>query len=68
LKKKLPGSGPYAVFTVKLTLLDTKPPIWRRLRRPAGTALADMYWLHQTMTALWLASSRFAASVLMPLK
>jgi hypothetical protein len=48
MKKKLPGSGPYAVFTVKVTLLGTEPPIWRQLRLPASTTLADLHWVLQT--------------------
>jgi hypothetical protein len=48
MKKKLPGTGPYAVFTVKVTLLDTDPPIWRRLRLPANATLADLHWVLQT--------------------
>jgi len=47
MKKKLPGSGPYAVFTVKVTLLDTEPAIWRRLSLPGNTALADLHWVLQ---------------------
>ena len=48
MKKKLPGSGPHAIFTVKVTLLDTDPPIWRRLRLPGNTTLADLHWVLQT--------------------
>jgi len=48
MKKKLPGSGPHSVFTVKVALLGSDPPIWRRLSRPANTALADLHWVLQT--------------------
>jgi hypothetical protein len=48
MKKKLPGSAPYVVFTVKVTLLDTDPLIWRRLRLPGNTTLADLHWVLQT--------------------
>jgi hypothetical protein len=48
MKKKLPGSGPYAVFTLKVTLLGSEPPIWRRLRLPSNVTMADLHWVLQT--------------------
>src|SRR4029450_11886864 len=38
---------PDAVYQVKITLHGTKPPIWRRRRRPASTALAQLHQIIQ---------------------
>ena len=36
-----------AVYQVKITLHGTKPPIWRRLRLPASTTLAQLHQIIQ---------------------
>jgi hypothetical protein len=36
-----------AVFQVKVTLRDAKPPIWRRLRLPGSTTLAQLHQVIQ---------------------
>jgi hypothetical protein len=38
---------PDAVYQVKITLHGTKPPIWRRLRLPASTTLAQLHQIIQ---------------------
>jgi hypothetical protein len=34
---------PPDIYQLKVTLLDTRPPIWRRLRVPSGFALEDLH-------------------------
>ncbi len=40
-KKKI--SLPQEIYQLKVTLLDTKPPIWRRLLVPAGLTLETLH-------------------------
>jgi Plasmid pRiA4b ORF-3-like protein/Domain of unknown function (DUF1841) len=40
-----------AVYQVKVTLHDAKPPIWRRLRLPAATTLAQLHQVIQVASA-----------------
>jgi len=41
---------PREVYQIKVTLLDTEPPIWRRLLVPADLTLVD---LHHVVQAAW---------------
>ena len=37
------SAGPPEIFQLKVTLLGTMPPIWRRLLAPADLTLAQMH-------------------------
>ena len=44
---KKAGMGPAQVYQIKVTLDDSKPPIWRRLLVPADLSLGDLHEIIQ---------------------
>jgi hypothetical protein len=49
-KKSVKKSDPSTVYELRATLLETDPPIWRRLQVPADVTLGDLnYILQATM-------------------
>jgi Plasmid pRiA4b ORF-3-like protein len=41
------GAVPQQIYQLKVTLLDTKPPVWRRLLVPADSTLARLHHVLQ---------------------
>lgn len=46
-KRSIKESGPPMVYRLKVTLLETDPPIWRRLLVPADVTLGDLNYILQ---------------------
>ena len=46
-KKAIPKAKPSTIQQLKVTLLDSNPPIWRRLRVPGNVTLEDLHYIIQ---------------------
>ena len=46
-KRSVRKSDPTMVYQLKITLLETNPPIWRRLQVPADVTLGDLNYIIQ---------------------
>ena len=47
MAKKKAAAGPNTVYQIKVTLDDSKPPIWRRLLVPPNLTLGDLHYILQ---------------------
>ena len=46
-------SAKYKVYQLKITLKDSKPPIWRRVQVVADTTLFELHKIIQITMGLW---------------
>ena len=54
------SAEPLEIYQLKITLLGTSPPIWRRLLVPADVTLAQLHDVLQTAPSNWSLPSRTA--------
>ena len=46
-KKPIPKAEPSTIYQLQITLLDSNPPIWRRLKVPGKVTLEDLHYIIQ---------------------